>query len=206
MTKHEFERALREKLASRGLSESEITKSVDFYLEMIDDRIEDGMPEEEAVAAMDSIDNIVQQILYDAPLGALVKSKIKTSKQKHSGENSALMVLLLVLGFPIWFPLLITVFVLFISFYIVICALIFSVFAVVFALGVSGIAMIPAAIFAVADGPALTLGLLGAGCLLIGLTILLYYPAKATAVGLVKLTGAFLRGVKSLFIGKAAKN
>ena len=202
MTKHEFEKALREKLSSRGLAESEITKSVDFYLEMIDDRIEDGMPEEEAVAAMDNIDDIVQQILYDAPLGALVKSKIKTSKQKHSGENSALMVLLLVLGFPLWFPLLITVFALFISFYIVICALIFSVFAVVFALGVSGIAMIPAAIFAVADGPALTLGLLGAGCLLIGLTILLYYPAKATAIGLVKLTGAFLRGVKSLFIGK----
>lgn len=206
MTKHEFEKALREKLGNRGLSESEITKSVDFYLEMIDDRIEDGMPEEEAVAAMDNIDDIVQQILYDAPLGTLVKSKIKTSKQKHSGENSVLTVLLLVLGFPLWFPLLITVFVLFVSFYIVICALIFSVFAVVFALGISGIAMIPAAIFAVADGPALTLGLLGAGCLLIGLTILLYYPAKATAIGLVKLTGAFLRGIKSLFIGKTAKN
>ena len=35
-----------------GLSQEDIKRSVDFYAEMIDDRIEDGMPEEEAVAAL----------------------------------------------------------------------------------------------------------------------------------------------------------
>ena len=35
-----------------GLSQEDIKRSVDFYTEMIDDRIEDGMPEEEAVAAL----------------------------------------------------------------------------------------------------------------------------------------------------------
>ena len=80
MTKIEFSERLKQTLVGRGLPREEAAKSVEFYLEMIDDRVEDGMNEEEAVAALGSIEDIAEQILYDLPLGVLVKSKIKNKK------------------------------------------------------------------------------------------------------------------------------
>lgn len=200
MTKIEFSEQLKQTLVGRGLPREEAAKSVEFYLEMIDDRVEDGMNEEEAVAALGSIEDIAEQILYDLPLGVLVKSKIKNKKEKNS--NPALIIVLAILGFPIWFPLAIAVFVLILSLYIVIWSLIFAVFAVVATVGLSGFVMLPAACFLFSENLAIALGAIGAGLFLIGLTILLYYPAKYAAKGLVKLTGSLLRGIKSLFIGK----
>lgn len=52
MTKEQFLRAVRERLT--GLPQSDIDRSLDFYSEMIDDRIDEGLSEEEAVAAMGS--------------------------------------------------------------------------------------------------------------------------------------------------------
>ena len=61
MTKAEFLAELR--AAISGLPEADIEKSLDFYSEMIDDRVEDGLSEEEAVAALGSVENIKTQIL-----------------------------------------------------------------------------------------------------------------------------------------------
>ncbi len=198
MTKIEFSERLKQTLVGRGLPREEAAKSVEFYLEMIDDRVEDGMNEEEAVAALGSIEDIAEQILYDLPLGVLVKSKIKNKKEKNG--NPALIIVLAILGFPIWFPL--TVLASIFSVYIIIWSLILAVFAVVAAVGLSGFVMLPAACFLFSENLAAAFGAIGAGLLLIGLTILLYYPAKYAAKGLVKLTGGLLRSIKSWFIGK----
>ena len=47
MDKRTFLNSLREQLY--GLSQSDIDKSLEYYSEMIDDRMEDGVSEEEAV-------------------------------------------------------------------------------------------------------------------------------------------------------------
>ena len=60
MTKSDFLDLLREKISR--LPEWEAAKTVVYYSEMIDDRIEDGMSEEEAVAALGSIDGIVSEV------------------------------------------------------------------------------------------------------------------------------------------------
>lgn len=125
MTKIEFSERLKQTLVGRGLPREEAAKSVEFYLEMIDDRVEDGMNEEEAVAALGSIEDIAEQILYDLPLGVLVKSKIKNKKEKNG--NPALIIVLAILGFPIWFPLMITVLAAIFSVYIIIWSLILAV-------------------------------------------------------------------------------
>lgn len=52
MDKRTFLNSLREQLY--GLSQSDIDKSLEYYSEMIDDRMEDGVSEEEAVAARES--------------------------------------------------------------------------------------------------------------------------------------------------------
>lgn len=201
MTKQDFSQNLKSILSARGLSEAEISKSVDYYLEIIDDRIEDGMTEEEAVSAIGSVEEIAKNILFDAPLGVIVKSKIKNEKKKSS-DNTVLMVILLVFGFPIWFPLLLAAFIVLITIYAVIFSLIVAVFAVIISLFVSGIALIPAGFLIISQTMAGTLVLIGAGFLLIGISLLLIFPAKYTVLGLIKLTGAILRGIKSLFIGK----
>ena len=61
MTKKEFISALGKGL--KRLPYEEQDKWLDFYGEMIDDRMEDGLSEEEAVAAVGSVKQIAEQIL-----------------------------------------------------------------------------------------------------------------------------------------------
>ena len=81
MKKQEFLAVLRDRL--RGLPQEDIQRSVDYYSEMIDDRMEDGLREESAVAALGSMDEIVSQILMETSLPKLVKAKVKRSTCIH---------------------------------------------------------------------------------------------------------------------------
>ena len=61
MTKHEFVSKLKDALS--GLPQGDAAERIAFYVEIIDDRIEDGTTEEEAVAAAGSIDDIAEEII-----------------------------------------------------------------------------------------------------------------------------------------------
>ena len=78
MTKMEFIATLY--LGLSGLPTEDIEERVLFYTEMIDDRIEEGMPEEEAVAAAGDVDEIISGIFAEIPLSKIVKKKIKPQK------------------------------------------------------------------------------------------------------------------------------
>ena len=203
MTKHEFLEELKELLLERGLSAGEAEKSIEFYAEMIDDRIEDGMSEKEATAALGSINEIADKILYDTPLAILVKSKMK--QKKETQKNSTLLIILAVLGSPIWLSLFIALLAVFISFYVVVGSLILSVFTVVFAVGLSGILLLPAAVLIISENHIAVMGLVGAGLILVGLAVLLFFPAKYAASGLIRLLAMIIKGIKSLFIGKSPR-
>ena len=75
MTKVNFILELNERLV--GLPRFEVEEHIGFYVEMIEDRMEDGMTEEEAVAAAGSIDDIAEEIIADIPLYKIAKEKIK---------------------------------------------------------------------------------------------------------------------------------
>ena len=66
---------LRKRLA--GLPQAEIEERLAFYNEMIDDRIEDGLTEEEAVAEVGPVEDVVNQIMSEIPLTALVREKVR---------------------------------------------------------------------------------------------------------------------------------
>ena len=71
MNKKAFLWALMDGLS--GLPMEDIERSLDYYSEMIDDRMEDGLSEEEAVAAMGPVKEICAQIRKqygEAPLQA----------------------------------------------------------------------------------------------------------------------------------------
>ena len=65
MKKNEFLEELKTRLWA--MPEADKERSVDYYSEMIDDRMEDGLSEEEAVAAIGDLDEIVSQILSESP-------------------------------------------------------------------------------------------------------------------------------------------
>ena len=84
MRKQEFIDRLRENLS--GLPTAETEERLDFYEEMIEDRMEEGISEEEAVAAIGSPDKIAAQIIEEIPLKKIVKEKIKPKRKLKAWE------------------------------------------------------------------------------------------------------------------------
>ena len=123
MTKVNFILELNERLD--GLPRFEVEEHISFYVEMIEDRIEDGMTEEEAVAAAGSIDDIAEQIIADIPLYKIAKEKIKPKRKLKAVE-----IVLIAVGSPVWVPLLIAAVAVVFSLYISLWAVVVSLWAV----------------------------------------------------------------------------
>lgn len=83
MTKSEFILSLSEALAH--LPGSERVRVLEYYEEMIDDRVESGMAEEEAVAALGSIDEILREA---APEALNVRREYVSEMTAESGAKS----------------------------------------------------------------------------------------------------------------------
>ena len=69
MNKQEFLMRLREGLS--GLLQNEIEERLTFYSEMIDDRIEEGLSEEQAIGEIGDIDEIIRKSLQTFRLPCL---------------------------------------------------------------------------------------------------------------------------------------
>ena len=102
MNKKEFLDQLRSKLS--GLPQDDIEERVSFYSEMIDDRVEDGISEEDAVKDIGPVEEVVDTIMSEIPLSKLVKTKVKPRK-----NTPGWAIALIIIGFPVWFPLLISI-------------------------------------------------------------------------------------------------
>ena len=145
MHKQEFLNALRERLS--GLPESDLAERLSFYGEMIDDRIEEGLPEEEAVAQTGTVDEIARQILTETPLSRIVREKIKPKRSLRAWE-----IVLIVLGFPLWFPLLVAAVAVVISLYAVLWSLLIALWAVEIALWAGALGALAGAVLYFAQG------------------------------------------------------
>ena len=99
MNKQELLEALRAKL--NGLPKEDIDEACDYYSEIIDDRMEEGLNEAEAVSALGPIDQIAAQIMAGASLPKLVRAKAAPSRPLSPRE-----IILIILASPIWLPLL----------------------------------------------------------------------------------------------------
>lgn len=65
MNKEQFLSELSRRLD--GLNGNDLYRTLEYYAEMIDDRVEDGMSEEAAVAALGDLEAIAREIMQDAP-------------------------------------------------------------------------------------------------------------------------------------------
>ena len=66
MNKQEFISALENGLS--GLPQNDVAERVAFYSEMLDDKIEEGMSEENAVATLGAVDDVISPIISEYPL------------------------------------------------------------------------------------------------------------------------------------------
>lgn len=196
MRKQEFLDELRKGLS--GLPRSDMEERLTFYGEMIDDRMEDGLTEDEAVAGIGTVNEVVSQIAAEIPLSKLVKERVRPKRALRVWE-----IVLLALGSPIWFPLLIAALSVFLAVYVVIWSVVVSLWAVEASL--AGCALggtVSGAVSMFRGGGPAWLALLGAGILCAGASIFLFFGCKETTRGIFLLTKKLVLGVKSLFLGK----
>lgn len=180
-----------------------IDAMVEFYSELIDDRIEDGMTEEEAVAAMDDVDTVVGEAVVEKPITTLVKDKIKKNHDEAKKKgHGALWTTLVILGFPVWFPVLFTFFTLIFTLFIVLWAVVVTLYAVNFSLAVTSIAVFIGGFAFLFGQITFTGGLcMWAAALIIGGLFLIFMtPIIALAKGMVKLIKFTLRKIKGILI------
>ena len=131
MNKTQFCALLEDKLKPY-LSPKEIYKTLNFFEEMIDDRIDEGLSEEEAVSQLGDINIIVDQILDEHNIGK------KQTKLVWRFIPRELGFIITVLLFPAW----ITIFSLIASLFIVILSIIFSIVLSIIAIFIGGILLI----------------------------------------------------------------
>ena len=196
MNKQEFLMQLREGLS--GLPENDIEERLIFYSEMIDDRKEEGLSEEEAVREIGNIDEIISQIIADTPFARLVKEKVKPSRQLRTWE-----IVLLVIGSPIWLSLGIAVFSVIISVYITLWSVIISLWATEAALWCSVIGSIFSFVFLIFNGNVTSgIVMISAGMACAGISIFLFYGCKAATKGILLLTKKSVLATKNCFVKK----
>lgn len=196
MNKEQFLSAIREGIS--GLPQSDIERSVDYYGEMIDDHIEDGLTEEQAVEAMGGVDEVVSQILMDTPISRLMKAKVAPKRSLKVWE-----IVLLILGSPIWASLLLAAAAIFFSVYIVLWSVVLVLYAVDLSFAAAALCGIAGGIVTLFTGnfPQSAL-FIGAGLVCAGIAVLLFFAFNKATVGFVRISRRFARYVKSLFIGK----
>lgn len=135
MTRDEFLGRLGELLACLPAEQVEETKA--FYAEAIADRMEDGMSEEEAVAAMGTPGEVAEATLDDLP--AVPRAIARTRRR-----STALLWVLAIVGSPVWVPLLAAFAAVAVTVYICIWLLALCVWIVAAALGGRGRSWAPA--------------------------------------------------------------
>lgn len=199
MNKTKFLKTLKDKLSK--LPQNDINESISFYSEMIDDRIEDGLLEEEAVEDIGSIDDIAAQIIAERAPAKTVKTREKLTASE---------ILAIILGSPIWISLLLTAIV-------VVASIIISVYTVLWSivvlLWVVFISLVGGAlgggvigILTVAQGnlqPGLFL--IFAGFICEGLAILLCLALNKVTLSAVFLTKKISLLIKKIFTLKKKK-
>lgn len=192
MNRDEFLAALRGEIESLDIRDR--NRSLDYYREMIDDCIENGMSEIDAVASMGDVKSIAKRILDDlddieadarnSGEDNIISSDSQKNepspkheeppkKEKKSGKMSPAAIALILIGSVVWFPLLCAAVAVLLAVYIVMWAVVLVAYSVAFAFIAATVAAITSAVASVASG---MLGVavlsIGGAFLCLGLSIL----------------------------------
>ncbi|MBE6668017.1 MAG: DUF1700 domain-containing protein [Ruminococcaceae bacterium] len=198
MTKNEFMAELRSKLS--GVPEKDAEDRLGFYSEIIDDRMEEGISEEEAVRGIGSIDEIAAGITAE-----ISQARNKDQKRESKRKLKTWEIVLLAAGSPVWVPLAIAAVAVTFSLYAVLWALVISLWAVFVAFTATAGGSIVIFVVQVIYGNALAgVAILGAGLILAGSSIFLFFGCKNSTKGTAVLAKKIALGIKRIFVKKEA--
>ena len=193
MNKVEFLNELEGRL--QGLPREEIRERINFYDELIQDMVEEGKTEEEAINSFGGIDEVVRTIAGNTKMSSLVKERIRPKRQ-----ISAFEIILLIIGFPLWFPLLITFLVLLFVGYLLLWVLAFVTYAVEFAFVSAGFGGLYA-VFNPNSSIFMNYGYLGIYLVIIGISFLFIGVVIGATKLNCKISKNNLVGIKNKLIG-----
>ncbi len=194
MNKQEFLKKLEKGLSC--LPKEDIEERLYFYNEMIDDRMEEGFSEEDAVKEIGSVDEIISQIIVETPLSKMAKENKKTMKVWE--------IALLILGSPIWLSILIAVFAIILSLYVTLWSVIVSCWAIFASLIASAIGLsISGTCFIIFENSLSGILSIALGLVCLGLSIFLFFGCKITTKGVLLFTKNIFSWIKKIFIRKA---
>ena len=184
--------------ALEGLPKDDIEEKVMFYVEMIDDRIDEGMSEADAVADVGSPEKIAEEIIAEFSLKKLVKEKIIPKRRLKGWE-----IALIAVGSPIWISLGAVALSLVITLYAVLWSLVVIAWAVFGTFAGTAVGGVVAGIIFMATANS-TPGILlvGAALVLAGLAIFTFFGCIAATKGGMKLTRKIAIDIKRMFIKK----
>lgn len=160
----------------KTLPKAERQQHIDYYAEMIDDRVEDGLREEDAVAALGSAADIATQILGEMP-------------QKPTRRLPVWAIVLIILGSPVWLSLFLAAAAILISVIAVIAAVYITLWTVLAALYAADLSLLLGFLAGIAGGIfyllqgviAPGIAFLGAGLVCAGCTVLLFFLCNLLA-------------------------
>lgn len=196
MTKFDFLMSLSERLLY--LPKDEALERLNFYNEMIEDRMEEGLSEEEAVAAVGAVDDVTSQILSETSSQNDAKTE-RICKHRFKWWE----ILLLALGSPVWLSLLISAFSVALSLYISLWAVLISLWAVFGSLiGCAFCGIAAGSGFACCGYVTSGFAMIGAGIVCAGLSIFMFYGCKAATKGTLLLAKVCAKVINKCFVKK----
>ena len=200
MNKQDFLLRLRERLAA--LPQEDVEERLNFYEELIQDGMEEGLTEEEAVAQIGSADAVADGIIAEIPLVKIAQSTVKETVRRAKRPGPWLVVLL-VLGSPLWISLLVAAGAVILSAYAVLWSLVVSVWATFGALaGVALGGLLGGGVMGALGHLYTGLACLAGGLVCGGLAIFLFFGCKAATVGAARLTRGMAVGIKLAMFGR----
>lgn len=201
MTKEEFLLGLQD--AIKEYPSEETQKSMEYYSEMIDDRVEDGMTEAEAIASLGSIQDIADQIKCELPLTTLVKYEAK--KRKEGKKLPVWAIILLVISAPLWVSVLLCILMVLLSVYFTIWCVDFALWCMDLALAMGGIGgLLGMMVMFIQGSPSSAVCYLGFALMSAGLAVFLFLGCLYTTKGIIKGTKALIRSIKRGIVNKEA--
>ncbi len=205
MNKQEFLTELKKKL--KGLAPDEIAGSIEYYGEMIDDAMEDGMSEEEAVESLGDIDDIVSQIRGqertsssphkpEPSVSYEPTENVMPDDNNKKGTNVVLIIILIIVGIPLGIGVISTVF----GIYTGMWGTLVGLYASAVGIGISGAALIISCPFIQSGLPEILVQF-GVGFILLGLSIPFFMLCNLIAKGLVELAKLIISLIQKLIKG-----
>ena len=180
-----------------GLAPEDVTRWLDYYREMLEDRIEDGMSEEEAVAALGTPAKVVEEIIAQTPIRALVKERVRPRHRLGVWE-----ILLIALGSPIWLSLALSAFAVILSVFVTLWSLVIAAWAIeafVAACSLAGVGVF--AIKLCTGEPFSAFFMLGAALALAGLFLFGLWICKLFTRLMIYCSKKFLLLLKLMLVG-----